>query len=568
MDMAGSPSARAVKRIEDVRVLRTAQFPEDAGPMAHPVRPDSYQEINNFYTVTVYEKGAEVVRMMQSLATANASDDGRAGFAAGMKLYFERHDGQAVTCDDFANAIADANPHSPLAQHLPQFKRWYSQAGTPRVSVRGYFDAPSGTYALTFNQTCPATPGQPDKAPFVIPMAMGLLSQDGKPLPVQLEGEPPATADTRTFVLTEASQTLVFAGLSAEPVPSMLRGFSAPVVLDFAYTDEQLLTLLAHDADAFNRWEAGQQLALRIAKELIANNSTPTSDKALNSSYISAMRAVLRHPSLDPAFKELVLTLPAETYLAEQLEVVDPQRIHAVREAMRSALAVQLKTDWAWAFETHSHSGAYSPDAPSCGRRALANQALTHLCLAAQASGDPVWPGKALQRFKDASNMTDRFGALAALVSAGHPLAANALQRFHALFKDEALVIDKWFALQAGSPDRGGEVLGLVKRLMAHPDFQVRNPNRARSVISTYCQANPAAFHRADAAGYVFWQEQVIALDAINPQVAARLARALDRWKKLAEPYRSAAREAIARVAARTELSNDVREVVGRALAD
>jgi aminopeptidase N len=568
MDMAGSPSARAVKRIEDVRVLRTAQFPEDAGPMAHPVRPDSYQEINNFYTVTVYEKGAEVVRMMQSLATANASDDGRAGFAAGMKLYFERHDGQAVTCDDFANAIADANPHSPLAQHLPQFKRWYSQAGTPRVSVRGYFDAPSGTYALTFNQTCPATPGQPDKAPFVIPMAMGLLSQDGKPLPVQLEGEPPATADTRTFVLTEASQTLVFAGLSAEPVPSMLRGFSAPVVLDFAYTDEQLLTLLAHDADAFNRWEAGQQLALRIAKELIANSSTPTSDKALNSSYISAMRAVLRHPSLDPAFKELVLTLPAETYLAEQLEVVDPQRIHAVREAMRSALAVQLKTDWAWAFETHSHSGAYSPDAPSCGRRALANQALTHLCLAAQASGDPVWPGKALQRFKDASNMTDRFGALAALVSAGHPLAANALQRFHALFKDEALVIDKWFALQAGSPDRGGEVLGLVKRLMAHPDFQVRNPNRARSVISTYCQVNPAAFHRADAAGYVFWQEQVIALDAINPQVAARLARALDRWKKLAEPYRSAAREAIARVAARTELSNDVREVVGRALAD
>ena len=568
MDMAGSPSARAVKRIEDVRVLRTAQFPEDAGPMAHPVRPDSYQEINNFYTVTVYEKGAEVVRMMQSLATANASDDGRAGFAAGMKLYFERHDGQAVTCDDFANAIADANPHSPLAQHLPQFKRWYSQAGTPRVSVRGYFDAPSGTYALTFNQTCPATPGQPDKAPFVIPMAMGLLSQDGKPLPVQLEGEPPATADTRTFVLTEASQTLVFAGLSAEPVPSMLRGFSAPVVLDFAYTDDQLLTLLAHDADAFNRWEAGQQLALRIAKDLIANNSTPTSDKALNSSYISAMRAVLRHPSLDPAFKELVLTLPAETYLAEQLEVVDPQRIHAVREAMRSALAVQLKTDWAWAFDTHSHSGAYSPDAPSCGRRALANQALTHLCLAAQASGDPVWPGKALQRFKDASNMTDRFGALAALVSAGHPLAANALQRFHALFKDEALVIDKWFALQAGSPDRGGEVLGLVKRLMAHPDFQVRNPNRARSVISTYCQANPAAFHRADAAGYVFWQEQVIALDAINPQVAARLARALDRWKKLAEPYRSAAREAIARVAARTELSNDVREVVGRALAD
>ncbi len=572
MDMAGSPSARAVKRIEDVRVLRTAQFPEDAGPMAHPVRPDSYQEINNFYTVTVYEKGAELVRMIQTLATANAPDGGRAGFAQGMKLYFERHDGQAVTCDDFANAIADANPNGPLAQHLPQFKRWYSQAGTPRVSVRGYFDAPSGTYALTFNQTCPATPGQPDKLPFVIPMAMGLLSADGLPLPVQLEGESAATATdptaTRTFVLTEASQTLVFSGLTAEPVPSLLRGFSAPVVLDFDYTDDQLLTLLAHDTDAFNRWEAGQQLALRTAKKLIANSSINTSDRALKDSYIFAMRSVLRHPDLDPAFKELVLALPAEAYIAEQLAVVDPQRIHAAREAMREALALALQADWAWAYDTHSATGAYSPDAASCGRRALANQALAHLCLAAQAQGDAVWPGKALQRFKDASNMTDRFGAVQALISAGHPLAAHALQRFHALFKDEALVIDKWFSLQAGTPDRGGQVLGLIKRLMAHPDFNARNPNRARSVISTYCQANPAAFHRADAAGYVFWQEQVIELDAFNPQVAARLARALDRWTQLAEPYRSAAREAIARVAARTDLSNDVREVVGRALAN
>jgi aminopeptidase N len=567
-DMAGSPSARAVKRIEDVRVLRTAQFPEDAGPMAHPVRPDSYQEINNFYTVTVYEKGAEVVRMMQSLATANASDDGRAGFARGMKLYFERHDGQAVTCDDFAGAVADANPHSPLAQHLPQFKRWYSQAGTPRVNVQGYFDAPSGTYALTFNQSCSATPGQHDKAPFVIPMAMGLLSQSGQPLPVQLEGEPPATADTRTFVLTQASQTLVFAGLSAEPVPSLLRGFSAPVVLDFNHTDGQLLTLLAHDPDPFNQWEAGQRLALRTALKLIAEESTPSSARAFNDAYIQAMRAVLRHTGLDPAFKELVLTLPAETYMAEQLDMVDPQRIHAVREAMREALALHLYDDWVWAYEHHAHTGAYSPDAASCGRRALANQALTHLCLAATLRGDTVWPGKALQRFKDASNMTDRFGAVSALVSAGHPLAQNALQRFHALFKNDALVIDKWFALQASSPDRESQVLPLVKRLMAHPDFTVKNPNRARSVISTYCQGNPAGFHRADAAGYVFWSEQVVELDAINPQVAARLARALDRWKQLAEPYRSAAREAISRVAARPELSNDVREVVTRALAD
>ena len=568
MDMAGSPSARAVKRIEDVRVLRTAQFPEDAGPMAHPVRPDSYLEINNFYTVTIYEKGAEVVRMMQSLATANASDDGRAGFARGMKLYFERHDGQAVTCDDFASSIAEANPHSPLARNLSQFKRWYAQAGTPRVTVQGYFDAESGTYALTFNQTCPATPGQAEKEPFVIPMAMGLLSQDGQPLPVQLEGESPATPATRTFVLTEASQTLVFAGLGAEPVPSLLRSFSAPVVLSFDYTDEQLLTLLAHDTDAFNRWEAGQQLALRTALQLIAGDATPTSANALSDDYIRAMRAVLRHPDLDPAFKDLVLTLPAETYIAEQLAVVDPQRIHAVREAMREALALALYDDWVWAFEANQHTGAYAPDATSCGRRALANLALSQLCLAASVRGDSVWPGKALQRFKDASNMTDRFGAVSALVSAGHPLAQNALQRFHAMFSKEDLVIDKWFALQAGSPDRGGQVLPLVRKLMAHPDFHLKNPNRARSVVTTYCQANPAGFHRTDAAGYVFWSELVAELNAINPQVAARLARALDRWKKLAEPYRSAAREAIARVAARTDLSNDVREVVTRALAD
>ena len=568
MDMAGSPSARAVKRIEDVRVLRTAQFPEDAGPMAHPVRPDSYLEINNFYTVTVYEKGAEVVRMMQTLVGNDTDPSGRAGFAAGMKLYFQRHDGQAVTCDDFAQAVADANPGSPLAQHLPQFKRWYAQAGTPRVNVSSHFDSESRTCALTLRQSCPATPGQPEKAPFVIPLTLGLLSADGQALPVRLQGEAPAQATTtRTFVLTEASQTLVFEGLDAAPVPSLLRGFSAPVVLEQDFTDDQLLTLLANDEDPFNRWEAGQRLALRIALQWIASNSIPSSSEALNDAYLNAMRSMLQNPALDPAFKELVLTLPAETYMAEQLEVVDPQRIHAVREAMREALALGLQAEWEAAFQANQPQG-YTPDAASSGQRALANQALAMLCLAATLRNDPVWPGKALQRFKDASNMTDRFGAVSALVLAGHPLAQNALERFHALFKDEALVIDKWFALQAGTTDRGGQVLSQVRRLMAHPDFNIKNPNRARSVISTYCQANPAAFHRADAAGYVFWSEQVVELDSFNPQVAARLARGLDRWKKLAEPYRSAAREAIARVAARNELSNDVREVVTRALAD
>lgn len=548
-DLAGEASARAVKRIEDVRVLRTAQFPEDAGPMAHPVRPDQYLEINNFYTVTVYEKGAEVVRMMQTLV-------GREGFAKGMALYFQRFDGQAVACDDFAQAIADANPGSQLAQRLDQFKRWYSQAGTPRVRAVGHYDAASGIYNLTLSQSCAPTPGQTEKQPFVIPIALGLLGADGREL------------TTGMHVLTESSETLSFPGLQGEPVPSLLRGFSAPVILDIDYTDDQLIALLANDTDPFNRWEAAQRLATRRALAFIRDDGISPSAIRLDAPFIDAMRGILRHPALDAAFKELVLTLPAETYIGEQLDVVDPQRIHAVREAMREQLAQALAADWEWAFDAHRDGGAYRPDPVSSGRRALTGLALTHLCLAARASGDTVWPGKAYQRFKDATNMTDRFNALAALVTSGHELAASALQRFHAMFKDEALVLDKWFALQAGAPDRGGNVLPVVKQLMSHPDFNIRNPNRARSVIFSYCSANPGGFHRPDAAGYVFWGDRVLELDGFNPQVAARLARALDRWKKLAEPQRSAAREAIARVAAKPDLSNDVREVVSRALAD
>ena len=568
MDMAGSASARAVKRIEDVRVLRTAQFPEDAGPMAHPVRPDSYVEINNFYTVTIYEKGAEVVRMQHNLV-------GREGFAKGMKLYFERHDGQAVTCDDFVQAVADANPTSPLAQHLAQFKHWYSQAGTPRVRATGHYDAAARTYTLTLTQHCAPTPGQPDKAAFVIPVALGLIdARTGADLPLHLSQDSAAPAASHLVVLTESSQTLTFHHLDAEPVPSLLRNFSAPVVLDIDYSDAQLLTLLAHDADAFNRWEASQRLALRIATNSIANKDHSTSTcgrfehQILPQAYVEAMRTVLHHPTLDAAFKELVLTLPSETYIAEQLDSVDPQRIHAVREAMREQLALSLQSDWEWAWEHHQNTDGYRPDAASSGRRALCGLALHMLCIAAKRTGDTVWPGKAYQRFKDASNMTDRFNALTALVTTDSELAASALARFHALFKDEPLVIDKWFALQAGAPDHGGNRLPAVRQLMQHPDFSLQNPNRARSVIFSYCSANPGAFHRADGAGYAFWSDRVIALDATNPQVAARLARALDRWKKLAEPWRTAARDAIARVAAQPKLSNDVREVVTRALGD
>ena len=581
-DLCGAESARAVKRIEDVRVLRTSQFPEDAGPMSHPVRPDSYIEISNFYTVTIYEKGAEVVRMMQTLVASLNDPAGRDGFAKGMALYFQRHDGSAVTCDDFAQAIADANPASDLARLLPQFKRWYSQAGTPRVSAHGSYDAAAATYTLTLAQSCAPTTGQPAKDPFVIPVTVGLLDADGQDIALQLQGEAQAASfnGSHTVVLTQPSQSFTFTGVTNEPVPSILRGFTAPVVLEFDYSDAQLLHLLKHDSDPFNRWEAGQRLAVRSALSAIESIAAMAQEQVvtaqndvLNGAYLGAMSEVLMHPGLDAAFKELVLTLPSETYLAEQLDVVDPQIIHAVRESMRLQQAIALKADWETVYEANHDTGPYTPDAVSSGRRALSGAALVNLCLAAQSrystasGGTNEWPAITLQRFRDAGNMTDRSNALTALVSSGHPLAVEALAHFHALFKDDELVIDKWFSLQVSAPDRGGNMLPAVRQLMKHSDFSLRNPNRARSVISTYCQGNPAGFHRADAAGYVFWSDRVIELDAINPQVAARLARALDRWSKLAEPYRSAAREAISRIAAKTDLSKDTHEVVTRALA-
>ena len=565
MDMAGSASARAVKRIEDVRVLRTVQFAEDAGPMAHPVRPDSYVEINNFYTVTIYEKGAEVVRMQHNLV-------GKDGFAQGMKLYFERFDGQAVTCDDFVQAMADANPASPLAQHLDAFKRWYSQAGTPTVHASGVFDAQAQTYTLTLRQSCPATPGQSASAkqPFVIPVTLGLLDDQGKALPLQLQGHNVGTE--HTLVLHQEEQAWTFTGITSQPTPSLLRSLSAPVLLDYPFTEAELLTLLAHDSDAFNRWEAAQRLSLRIATNAIAATAETATEKEQNhanllpQSVVDALRLVLEHPQLDAAFKELVLTLPSESYIAEQLDSVDPQRIHSVREAMRRQLALALQPQWQAAYEAHAHTGAYQPEPIAAGRRALAGLALNMLCLAAQ--GDGVWAGKAYQRVKDAGNMTDKANALQALVQSASPLASNALDYFYRQLRHEPLVLDKWFALQAAAPDVQGSVLPAVKALLKHPDFVLKNPNRARSLVFTYCNANPGGFHRLDAAGYIFWADHVLALDAINPQMAARLARALDRWQKLAPPYREAAREAIARVAAKADLSNDVREVVARALGE
>ncbi|MCK9684479.1 aminopeptidase N [Scleromatobacter humisilvae] len=558
-DMAGSPSARGVKRIDDVRTLRQIQFPEDAGPMSHPVRPDSYVAIDNFYTATVYEKGSEVVRMMQTLV-------GRGGFERGITEYFRRHDGQAVTCDAFAQSIADVNPASPLNAQLEAFKRWYSQSGTPKVTARG--TAADGTWTLTLAQDFGAPQGVTspvERQPFVIPVRVALFTRDGRPVPLKLEGDAEAAPSERVLVLSQAEATYRFLDVPADVVPSVLRDFSAPVLLDDGLTDADRLVLLAHDTDPVNRWEAGQRLALSQLVAAITGDGT----LALNDAYVDAMRAVLRDPSLDPAFKELVLTPPSEAYVSEQLTVpVDPQRVHAVCQQMQDQLAARLHDDWLAAWDANQISEGYSPDGAQSARRALANLALAMLVRDAARSGDSVWPGKAYQRFKDAGNMTDRLGALGALVGAHSELATPALARFHELFQNEALVVDKWFGLQARASEKDGRVFAKVKALLQHPDFSMHNPNRVRSLLLALCNGNPAAFHRPDAKGYVFWAEKVVELDAINPQVASRLARALDRWRNLAEPYRGAAREAIARVAAKTDLSPDVREVVDRALKD
>ncbi|MBN8486556.1 MAG: aminopeptidase N [Burkholderiales bacterium] len=555
MDMSGSASARAVRRIADVCSLRERQFTEDAGAMAHPVRPDAYQAIDNFYTPTIYEKGAEVVRMMHTLV-------GRAGFAAGMKLYFQRHDGQAVTCDDFAQAIADANPGSTLAAQLDVFKRWYSQAGTPRLQARGSWDAAGASYTLTLRQHTPATPGQSAKLPQLLPVRMGLVGRDGQAVALQLQDEAGASGTERVLVLTEAEQRFVFAGVTQEVVPSLLRGFSAPVLLDDGLSDADLLVLLAHDTDAFNRWEAGQRLAVTRLAAAVAGDGQVQLDDA----YLAALRALLTDPALDPSFKARALQLPVETYLAELITPVDPQRIHAACESWLNQVAACLQPEWAAAFDAHQVREGYRPDAAQSGQRALANLALAMLVRHAVATGDAVWPGRAFQRFKDANNMTDRLGALEALVNAHAELAQPALERFLALAGNEALVVDKWFQVQARAAEKDGRVFARVRQLLQHPQFTLSNPNRARSLLSSLVMFNPAAFHRSDAAGYVLWADMVIALDATNPQLASRVARALDRWTALAEPYRSAAREAIARVAASPKLSGDSREIVSRAL--
>ncbi|OGB24947.1 MAG: aminopeptidase N [Burkholderiales bacterium RIFCSPLOWO2_02_FULL_57_36] len=556
-DMIGTDSGRAVKRIEDVRVLRQAQYPEDAGPMAHPVRPDSYVEINNFYTVTIYEKGAEVVRMYQTLF-------GRDGFRKGMDLYFQRHDGQAVTCDDFRAAMVDAN-----GRDLAQFERWYSQAGTPHVKAETHYDEVNKTYSITLSQSCPGTPGQERKLPFHIPVAIGLLDSRGQDMMLNTD-DPSVIARTEsettcTLELTGPEQTFRFNQVSEKPVPSLLRNFSAPVVLQFEYADEELAFLMANDSDAFNRWEAGQRLAMRrmlaLGKTIQASilpDSVSTDEEA---TLCRTFRATLNNAALDPALRELALTLPSETMVAEQVEVVDPQAIHAVRQFLRRTLAQALRADWSAAYDANQTSGPYSPDAGSAGKRSLRNLALSYLTELDDADAHRL----AQQQYDDAINMTDRLAALSALVNSHAPGKEAALDRFFNDFSQEALVIDKWFSLQAMA--RTTDVAA-IRALMKHPAFTLKNPNRARSLIFSFCNGNPAQFHAIDGSGYAYWAEQVIALNAINPQVAARLARTLDRWRKYEPALQEKMRAALEKVARTKKLSKDVSEVIAKALAN
>ena len=520
--------SRPVQRIQEVRGLRSAQFPEDAGPMAHPVRPQSYMEIRNFYTMTVYEKGAEVVRMQHTLLGPDL-------FRKGMDLYFERHDGQAVTTDDFVAAMQDAS-----GIELTQFKRWYDQAGTPVLDISGEYDEAAKRYTLTVKQSCPPTPGQPEKLPFHIPFAVGLVGPDGTDFA------------SRLVSLKAAEEVIVFEDIPAKPVPSILRGFSAPVIARVPYTEAELAHLMAHDSDAFNRWEAGQ----RLATGLLLGGT-----KAAPRSFIDAWARVLKDAAQDPAFASEALGLPSETTLAEQMDVVDPDALHAARNGLRRQLAGALREALLATYRSMTIDAPYSPDSASAGKRSLKN-----LCLSVLMElDDAEVRALCVKQFETADNMTDAMAALTLLTNTDCPERAPALESFHARWKDEPLVVDKWLAVQATARLPG--TLAEVKRLTAHPAFDIKNPNKIYSLIRAFVAANHVRFHAADGGGYAFAADQVIAIDTLNPQVAARVARCFDRWKKFDAGRQAHAKAALERVLGTDGLSRDVAEIVGKALA-
>ncbi|WP_122365790.1 DUF3458 domain-containing protein, partial [Pseudomonas syringae group genomosp. 3] len=538
-----------------VAYLRTHQFAEDAGPMAHAVRPDSFIEISNFYTLTVYEKGSEVVGMLHTLLGAQ-------GFRKGSDLYFERHDGQAVTCDDFIKAMEDAN-----GVDLTQFKRWYSQAGTPRLAVSESYDAAANTYSLTFRQSCPTTPGQPgdQKQPFVIPVELGLLDSKGGEIALRLANETAATGSTRVLSVTEAEQTFTFVDLAEKPLPSLLRGFSAPVRLSFPYDRDQLMFLMQHDSDGFNRWDAGQQLSVQVLQELIAQHQQGQ-PLVMDQRLITALGTVLADEQLDQAMVAEMLSLPGEAYLAEISEVADVDAIHAAREFARQQLADGLFDSLLARYKANrelSKATPYVAESAHFARRALQNIALSYLML----SGKPEVLAATIDQFDTSDNMTERLTALAVLVNS--PFAEErdkALAVFAENFKNNALVMDQWFSVQAASTQPGG--LQRVQELMKHPAFSIKNPNKVRALIGAFAGQNLINFHAADGSGYRFLADLVIELNALNPQIASRQLAPLTRWRKYDSARQALMKAELERILASGKLSADVYEVVSKSLAE
>ena len=561
--------SRAVTRIQEVRALRIGQFPEDAGPMAHPIRPASYAEINNFYTATVYNKGAEVIRMMHTLL-------GRDGFRRGMDLYFQRHDGQAVTCEDFVAAMQDAS-----GVDLAQFRRWYARAGTPRLHATGTYDAATRRYTLTLTQHLAPTAyekrlaesGQPVvEGVLHIPVALGLVLPDGRDAALRLTGETAATGTTRVLSLTEATQTFVFEDIPAAPVASLLRDFSAPVQLEFEQTDAELAHLMATDSDAFNRWEAGQRLATRVLLAGIAAGGT--SSAWIPAAFVAACGRVLDAGLAgDPALAAEALNLPAEAVLAEAVVVqggtIDPEAIHSARVALRRHLAARLRDQFEAVWNALAPSEAYAPDGAQVGQRALRNACLGYL-----AESDPgyletsVVPRLVAQLAAGnngtGGNMTNQIAALATLANLDLPQRKTALADFYSHWQNEALVIDKWFSVQATSRLPG--TAARVRALMQHPAFDLKNPNRVYALIRGFCGANPRHFHAADGSGYALAADVISDLQAINPQVASRITRSFDRWRQFDAGRQAHARAALERIAAVEGLAKGVAEVVGNAL--
>lgn len=551
-EFSADMNSRTVKRIEDVAYLRTHQFAEDAGPMAHPVRPDAYMEISNFYTLTIYEKGSEVLRMIHTLLGAEK-------FRKGSDLYFQRHDGQAVTCDDFVKAMEDAS-----GVDLSQFKRWYSQAGTPRLEVSESYDAAANTYRLQFRQSCPATPGQAEKLPFVIPVELALLDAQGRELPLQLVGEDRPAGRSRVLQVTQAEQAFTFVNIAEKPLPSLLRGFSAPVKLSFPYGRDQLMFLMQHDSDGFNRWEAGQQLAVQVLQELIGQHQRGEA-LALDQRLVAALRSVLENESLDQAMVAEMLSLPGEGYLTEIAEVADVDAIHAAREFARAQLAEALFEPLWKRYQANreiSRATAYVAESSHFARRSLQNIALSYLML----TGRPEVLAATLEQYEACDNMTERLTALAVLVNSPFEAEkAKALEAFAEHFKDNALVMDQWFSVQAACTLPGG--LARVQALMQHPAFTMKNPNKVRALIGAFAGQNLVNFHAADGSGYRFLADQVISLNASNPQIASRQLSPLTRWRKYDAPRQALMRGELERILASGELSSDVYEVVSKSLA-